>query len=126
MEIKKGLYYAESHEWLDVEGDTGTVGISEYAQEELGDVAYVDLPEEGIELKKGEELCEIESVKAVSDVYTPISGEVIEANTDLEEVPEELNEAPYDMWIAKITIKNKEELEELMSAEEYEEYLETL
>ncbi|MEA1993784.1 MAG: glycine cleavage system protein GcvH [Euryarchaeota archaeon] len=126
MNVKKGLYYTESHEWLEVDGDTGTVGISDYAQEELGDVAYIDLPEEGIELKKGEELCEIESVKAVSDVYTPISGEVIEVNTDLEDVPEEINEEPYDVWIAKIAIKDKKEIEELMNAEEYEEYLETL
>jgi glycine cleavage system H protein len=126
MEIEKDLYYTKSHEWVKMEDDTGTVGITDYAQEELGDVAYIDLPEEGETVKKDEELCEIESVKAVSEIFIPLSGEITAVNAALEDAPEMINDDPYDAWIVKIAVENKKEIEELMSAEEYEEYLDSL
>lgn len=126
--IKEGLYYTKDHEWAQImEDGTVLVGISDYAQKELGDLAYVELPEVGKEVSKGDVLCEVESVKAVSEVYAPVSGEVIEVNEELEDAPEKINEDPYDAWIAKIKPKNlEEELEDLMTAEKYAEYLESL
>ena len=126
MEIKKDLYYTKKHEWVHVEGEIGTVGISDYAQEELGDVAYVDLPEEGEHVEKDDELCEIESVKAVTEVYVPVSGEITAVNTELEDAPEKINEDPYDAWIVKIALEAKDEIDDLMTAEEYEKYVEDL
>ncbi len=126
--VKEGLYYTKDHEWAQImEDGTVLVGISDYAQKELGDLAYVELPEVGKEVSKGDVLCEVESVKAVSEVYAPVSGEVIEVNEELEDAPEKINEDPYDAWIAKIKPKNlEEELEDLMTAEKYAEYLESL
>jgi len=126
--IKEGLYYTKDHEWAQImEDGTVLVGISDYAQKELGDLAYVELPEVGKEVSKGDVLCEVESVKAVSEVYAPVSGEVIEVNEELEDAPEKINEDPYDAWIAKIKPKNlEEELKDLMTAEKYAEYLESL
>ncbi|ACS89321.1 Probable glycine cleavage system H protein [Thermococcus sibiricus MM 739] len=126
--VKEGLYYTKDHEWAQImEDGTVLVGISDYAQKELGDLAYVELPEVGKEVSKGDVLCEVESVKAVSEVYAPVSGEVIEVNEELEEAPEKINEDPYDAWIAKIKPSNlEEELKDLMTAEKYAEYLESL
>jgi len=126
--VKEGLYYTKDHEWVKVLGDgTVLVGISDYAQKELGDLAYVELPEVGKEVNKGDVLCEIESVKAVSEVYAPVSGEVVEVNEELEDSPELLNEDPYEHWIAKLKPRNlEEELKELMDAEAYAKYLEGL
>ena len=126
--VKEGLYYTKDHERAQImEDGTVLVGISDYAQKELGDLAYVELPEVGKEVSKGDVLCEVESVKAVSEVYAPVSGEVIEVNEELEDAPEKINEDPYDAWIAKIKPKNlEEELEDLMTAEKYAEYLESL
>jgi len=126
--VKEGLYYTEEHEWVQVLDDgTVLVGISDYAQKELGDVAYVELPEVGKEVSQGDVLCEIESVKAVSEVYAPVSGEVVEVNGELEDSPEKINENPYDTWIAKIKPSNLEEdLKNLMTAEQYAEYLKGL
>jgi len=126
--IKEGLYYTKDHEWAQImEDGTVLVGISDYAQKELGDLAYVELPEVGKEVSKGDVLCEVESVKAVSEVYAPVSGEVIEVNEELEDAPEKINEDPYDAWIAKIKPSNlEEELKDLMTAEKYAEYLESL
>ncbi|MCD6372725.1 MAG: glycine cleavage system protein GcvH [Thermococcus sp.] len=126
--VKEGLYYTKDHEWAQVLDDgTVLVGISDYAQKELGDLAYVELPEVGKEVSKGDVLCELESVKAVSEVYAPVSGEVIEVNEALEDSPEALNEDPYENWIAKIKPSNlEEELKELMDAEAYAEYLKSL
>ena len=108
--IKEGLYYTKDHEWAQImEDGTVLVGISDYAQKELGDLAYVELPEVGKEVSKGDVLCEVESVKAVSEVYAPVSGEVIEVNEELEDAPEKINEDPYDAWIAKIKPSNLEE-----------------
>ncbi len=126
--IKEGLYYTKDHEWAQVlEDGIVLVGITDYAQKELGDLAYVELPEVGKEVTKGDVLCEVESVKAVSEVYAPVSGEVIEANKELEDAPEKINEDPYGAWIAKIKPSNlEEELKELMDANAYAEYLKSL
>jgi len=126
MIVKEGLYYTKKHEWLKVEGNTGIVGITDYAQEELGDIAYIDLPEKGKEIKKSEEICEIESVKAVSEVYSPVSGKIIDINTELGDKPEKVNETPYDAWIVKIELSNKEEIKDLMDKKKYEDYLKSL
>ena len=126
--VKEGLYYTKDHEWAKVLDDgTVLVGITDYAQKELGDLAYVELPEIGKEVNKGDVLCEVESVKAVSEVYAPVSGEVVEVNEELEDSPELLNEDPYEHWIAKLKPTNlEEELKELMDAEAYAEYLKGL
>lgn len=126
--IKEGLYYTKEHEWAQVLDDgTVLVGISDYAQKELGDVAYVELPEVGKEVSQGDVLCEIESVKAVSEVYAPVSGEVVEVNGELEDSPEKINEDAYGAWIAKIKPSSLEEdLKNLMTAEQYAEYLKSL
>ncbi|WP_148883860.1 glycine cleavage system protein GcvH [Thermococcus aciditolerans] len=126
--VKEGLYYTKDHEWVQVlEDGTVLVGISDYAQKELGDLAYVELPDVGSELSKGDVLCELESVKAVSEVYAPVSGEVAEVNAELEDSPELINEDPYENWIVKLKPSNlDEELKELMDASAYAEYLESL
>ncbi|WP_048152583.1 glycine cleavage system protein GcvH [Palaeococcus ferrophilus] len=126
--VKEGLYYTKDHEWAQVlEDGTVLVGISDYAQKELGDLAYVELPEVGTEVSKGDVLCEVESVKAVSEVYAPVSGEILEVNEELDDAPEKINEEPYEAWIAKLKPANlEEELKELMDAEAYAKYLESL
>ena len=126
--VKEGLHYTKDHEWVQVLDDgTVLIGISDYAQKELGDLAYIELPEVGKEVSKGDVLCELESVKAVSEVYAPVSGEIIEVNGELEDSPELLNEDPYENWIAKLKPSNlDEELKELMDAEAYAEYLKSL
>ncbi|HET7711598.1 MAG TPA: glycine cleavage system protein GcvH [Thermoanaerobaculia bacterium] len=117
--------YAKSHEYIHVEGDVGTIGITEYAQKELGDVVFVELPRVGAELEAGDELGSIESVKAVSELFTPVTGEVIEVNETLADKPQLVNEDPYgDGWMIRIRLKDATEIEELMTAEEYEEYVE--
>ena len=126
MVVKEGLYYTKKHEWLKVEGNTGIVGITDYAQEEMGDIAYIDLPEKGKELKKSGEMCEIESVKAVSEVYSPVSGKIIEINTELGDKPEKINENPYGAWIVKIELSNKGEIKDMMDKKQYEDYLKSL
>jgi glycine cleavage system H protein len=119
--------YSKDHEWLKVEGDKGTVGITEFAQKQLGDVVYVELPQSGAVLEFHQSLGVIESVKAVSDVYSPLSGEVIEINEQLMESPELVNEDPHGKgWIVRIKIKDESEVEKLMSASEYEKFLEGL
>jgi glycine cleavage system H protein len=117
--------YAKSHEWIHVEGDTGTIGITEYAQKELGDVVFVDLPKVGTELELGDELGSIESVKAVSELFSPISGEVIEVNEALADKPDLVNSDPYgDGWMVRVKLTRPDEADVLMSAEEYDEYVE--
>lgn len=123
--IKEGFYYTKEHEWLSIEGDTGVVGLSHYASEELGDIAYVELPERGT-ITRGDKICEIESVKAVSDIYAPISGEITEVNTALTDSPEKINEDPYTAWIVKVRLTDQAEVEQLMSASQYATYLESL
>jgi len=116
--------YTKDHEWISVQGSVGIVGITDYAQHELGDVVYVDLPEVGDTFEASEPFGSVESVKAVSEVFSPVSGEVIEVNETLENTPELVNQSPHQKaWMIKIRITNAEELKELLSAEEYEEYL---
>lgn len=116
--------YSKDHEWISVQDREGTIGITDYAQHELGDVVYVDLPEVGDTFDAGEPFGSVESVKAVSEVFCPIGGEVIEVNASLEEHPELINQSPHQKaWMIKIRVNNPEDLKELLSAEEYEEYL---
>jgi len=117
--------YAKSHEYVHVEGDVGTIGITDYAQKELGDVVFVELPAVGTQLDAVDELGSIESVKAVSELFTPVSGEVVEVNERLREKPELINTDPYgDGWMVRIRMTDPSEVNELMTAEEYEEYIE--
>ena len=121
--VIKTLYYTKSDEWLKVEDDIGTVGITDYAQDQLGDIVYLEKIEKGKKLKQGEALTTIESVKAVSDVNTPVTGEVIEINIKVIEDASIINKEPYgEGWIAKINIDNKDELKNLMNEKEYSEY----
>ena len=116
--------YATSHEYVHVEGDTGTIGITDYAQKELGDVVFVELPQVGTQLEMGDELGSIESVKAVSELFSPVGGEVIEVNEALADKPELVNTDPYgDGWMVRIRVADATEADELMGAEEYEEYV---
>jgi len=119
--IKEGLLYAKSHEWLKVEGNQALVGISDHAQETLGDVVFIELPKVGDTIKMGEAFGAVESVKAASDMYLPVSGKIIEVNTDLESEPEKLNQDPYGSWICKIEILDQKELENLFDHTEYKE-----
>ncbi|HHV38948.1 MAG TPA: glycine cleavage system protein GcvH [Tepidimicrobium sp.] len=123
MKVVKGLYYTEDHEWLKVDGDEAYIGLSDYAQDALGDIVYVDLPEEDDEFDKEEGFAAVESVKAAADVYMPVGGTITAINEDLFDNPELLNEDPYENWIVKIDIADKDELDELMTSEEYEKFL---
>ena len=117
-------YFTEDHEWVDVDGDTGTVGITDYAQGQLGDIVFVDVPEEGKTLAKGDEAAVVESVKAASDVYSPVSGTVIEGNADLADNPGLVNEdADGDGWFFKLTLSDPSELEDLMDEAKYEAFV---
>jgi glycine cleavage system H protein len=116
--------YTKEHEWVHVQGDTATVGITDYAQHELGDVVYVELPQAGTRLKAGESLGTVESVKAVSDIYAPVSGEVTEVNSTLSEAPEMINKDPHrSAWLVKVRLTNPAELSSLMDAAAYEAYI---
>jgi glycine cleavage system H protein len=124
MEFPEDLKYSKEHEWVLVEGNVVTVGITDYAQEQLGDIVFVELPALGDKVSKDDAFGVVESVKAVSDVYAPISGKVLEVNDDLPENPEMVNEDPYgDGWMIKVEMNDPEEIEDLMSASEYEEYV---
>lgn len=117
--------YTKTHEWVSVEGDIATVGISDHAQDHLGDVVYIDLPEAGKSLKKGDVLCTIESVKAASDVYAPVSGKIVEVNVELDSSPETINsDAEGAGWIAKIKLSSPTELDSLMDLEAYKKHCE--
>jgi len=125
MDIPKDLKYTKEHEWAKEEGDTALLGITDFAQHSLGDVVFVELPEVGTQLKKGEAFGSVESVKAASDIYSPLSGEVIEINSELEDHPELLNESPYEKgWIIKIKISDSGESAELMNEAQYAEFVE--
>ena len=115
--------YTKEHEWVHVEGGTAVIGITFHAQKELGDIVYVDLPKPGTVLEKGKTFGSVESVKAVSDVYAPVSGEVIEANRVLANAPEKLNADPHgEAWLVKIRLSSPDELKDLLSAEDYQKY----
>jgi glycine cleavage system H protein len=122
--VPNDLLYSEDHEWARQEGNLVTVGITQFAVEQLGDVTQVDLPREGELLNKREVLGSVESVKAVSDVYSPVTGKVVKVNSPLQDSPEYVNEDPYDGgWLIQIEMSKPEELKELLSAEAYEEFL---
>jgi glycine cleavage system H protein len=124
MEFPEDLKYTKEHEWLLVEGTTAIVGITDYAQDRLGDVVYVELPAVGDKVSKEDAFGVVESVKAVSDVYAPVSGKVLEVNDDLPDNPNMINEDPYgDGWLIKVEMNDPEEVAELMTAEEYKEYV---
>ena len=117
--VIEGLLYSQSHEWVKVEGDISTIGVSDFAQKEMGDITYVDLPDEDDELNEGEEFGALESVKASSELISPVSGVVIEKNEELEDRPELINEDAYSAWIIKVKLSDPSELDALMSAEAY-------
>ncbi len=122
MRTVSGLKYSKEHEWVKAEGNKAQVGITDHAQDALGEIVYVELPQIGAELALGDAVGVVESVKAASDVYTPISGKVVEINGILEESPEKINEDPYDSWIAVLEIKDISELDGLMDEEEYKKF----
>lgn len=127
MSNPQNLRYSKSHEWVRIEGDLATCGITQYAQEALGDVVYVDLPEEGDTFEQDGELGEIESVKAVSSIYAPVGGEIIEVNEELDDAPETVNSDPYgDGWLFKLKVSDAAEVDGLMTAAAYEAFLETI
>ena len=121
MNSPEDLLYAATHEWVRIEDEEAVIGISDFAQEQLGDITFVDLPSVGTMLEAGQEMGSVESVKAASEIYAPVSGEVIEVNTDLDESPEIINESPYDGgWMLRVKLASSPS--GLMSAEEYEEH----
>lgn len=119
-EVRNDLKYTETHEWVRIKGNKATIGITDHAQSELTDIVFVELPAVGKDLKKGEELCVVESVKSVSEVYAPLSGTVSAVNTALDDAPERINESPYeDGWLVELTVKNPAELASLLDAGAY-------
>jgi len=125
MSYPENYKYTKEHEWLHIEGDRGSIGITDHAQHELGDIVFVDLPKPGTRVTKGETFGSVESVKAVSDIYSPVSGEVMEANELLSSNPEKLNEDPHGVgWLIKVKLESTAgDLEALMSAADYEKYV---
>jgi len=121
------FYYTKDHEWAKIEGDIGTIGITDFAQKQLGDIVYVELPAVGTNLEFHQTIGVVESVKAVSDIYSPVSGEVVAVNTELNDSPELMNEDPHGKgWMIQIKIRDASELQKLMTVEEYEKFLEGL
>ena len=124
--IPENLHYSKDHEWIRVEGDTGTVGITDHAQNALGDVVYVELPKVGESFGAHDVFGSVESVKAVSELFIPVSGEVLEVNEALQDEPEKVNTDPYgDAWMIRIRVSNKGEVDSLLNAAEYEDFLST-
>lgn len=124
LNLPANVRYTEDHEWAKIVGSTVRIGVSDYAQDQLGDIVYVEFPEVGDSFEKGEEFGSLESVKAVSELYLPISGEIVAVNEDLADSPELINEDPYVNWIVEIKPADKSEFEELMTAEQYLDSLE--
>jgi len=125
MQVPEGYRFTKEHEWVQVDDNIATVGITDFAQESLGDITYVQLPKEGEEIKKDDPFGVVESVKAVSDLYAPVTGRVVEINNPLLEAPELVNEDPYtDGWMIKVELKSLDEVEELMTTSQYKEYIE--
>lgn len=124
MNVPKELKYTEDHEWIKVEGDVATVGVTDFAQSELGDIVYVEVETVDEDLEKGDVFGTVEAVKTVSDLHMPVSGTIVEFNEDLEDEPESVNASPYESgWMIKIKMSNPEEVQELMSAEDYEAHI---
>ena len=127
MEYDPTCKYSEDHEWIRAEGDEGVIGISDYAQDQLSDVVYVELPEVGDTFEQGDIFATVESVKAASDVYLPVSGQILEINEELEDSPELVNQDPYgEAWFVRISLADVSELDDLMDAEAYQAYVESL
>lgn len=122
--VVEGLRYSEDHEWIKVEGNIAIIGVSDFAQESLGDITYADLPEADDEFAAGEEFGALESVKASSELLCPVSGKVVEVNTELDDAPEKINEDAYGTWIVKIAMSDPSEVDALMDAEAYKAYSE--
>lgn len=120
--VIEGLYYSESHEYVKVEGEYGYIGITDYAQNALGNIVYVDMPDVDDEIEAGEEFGAVESVKAASDLMSPVSGTVVEVNSELEDTPELINQDAYGNWIMKVELSDKGELDGLMDAKAYEDF----
>lgn len=124
MNYPESYRYTKEHEWVSLEGDTATVGITFHAQKELGDIVYVDLPKPGTKLEKGNSFGSVESVKAVSDIYAPVSGEVVEINQALSDAPEKLNEDPHgDAWLIKLKVDGPADFNNLLSVSDYQKYV---
>ncbi|MFC2162246.1 glycine cleavage system protein GcvH [Candidatus Altiarchaeota archaeon] len=124
MDYPKELRYSKNHEWLKAEGDELIVGITGYAQDALGDIVFIELPKQGDKVKKGKGIAVVESVKSVSDVYAPLSGEITQVNQELEDKPEQVNESPYDKgWMFRIRPEDSSQVEDLMDATEYAEHV---
>lgn len=122
--IPENLVYTKEHEWALINGDVATIGITDFAQNALGDIVFVELPQVGTQLNLGATFGVVESIKSVSDLYAPLDGEVVEVNSNLEGSPEEINQNPYDSWIAKIKLSNAAQVQELLSAAQYLEVVE--
>jgi glycine cleavage system H protein len=118
------LKYTEDHEWLALEGNTVTIGITDYAQSSLGDIVFVELPDEDVELEAGSSFGVVESIKSVSDLYSPVTGKVTEKNTTIEQTPENINEDAFGSWLIKIELQDPSQLDSLMDAKAYTEYCE--
>jgi len=124
VEVLEGLYYSKDHVWLKIEGDKAYIGITDYAQDSVGDIEYIELPEVGMEFTAGDVLGVLESAKAASDVYIPVDGKVVEVNNNIVDDPSLVNSDPYGSWLVLVELKNKSQLEDLMTAEEYKKLLE--
>ncbi len=122
MKTLNNLKYSKDHEWVKIEGNKAYIGITDYAQNALGDIVFVELPEVGDELSSGDELGVVESVKAASDIYSPVSGTILEVNEELLDSPEKINEDPYENWIAVVELKDPKETDDLMNADEYNKF----
>ncbi|HMF75266.1 MAG TPA: glycine cleavage system protein GcvH [Bryobacteraceae bacterium] len=124
MSYPENFKYTKEHEWVEVNGNGGTIGITDHAQHELGDIVFVDMPKVGAKLTRGETFGSVESVKAVSDIYAPVSGEVTQVNDLLSKTPEKLNEDPHgEAWLVKVKLSNPSETSELLSAPDYQKYI---
>jgi glycine cleavage system H protein len=122
MAVPNDLYYASTHEWLRIDENIATVGITDFAQNQLSDITFVELPDVGREVEAGDEVAVVESVKAASDIYAPVAGTIVEVNGDLEDSPDMINASPYNAgWLFKIEVRKEEDVDNLMSAEEYAE-----
>ena len=124
MAVPSEFKYSKEHEWVKVEGNTATIGITEYAQGELGDIVFVELPDVDDEINEGDTFGSVESVKTVSELYAPVSGKIVEPNDELEDSPEFVNESPYEKaWMVKVELSDESQLDELLSAEQYSEMI---
>lgn len=124
IEVRDNLKYTDTHEWIKIKGNTAIIGITDHAQSQLTDIVFVELPEIGKEIKKEDELCVVESVKSVTEIYAPISGKIVNVNKHLEETPETINESPYDEgWLVEIEIADESEIKDLLDADSYKKMI---